>query len=199
MVEFSGIFGDEDMMKQLSKIFLGLVCVVFIFQSEAWAADSDELVVRYDDKVMIFHLAELKEKLKTEKMTVPTNPAYKNRKMEYEGFDLQEFVTAVVPDKKSASLKVVCLDGFQTTISSEMFTKDRKALLAFQQTSTDKNDLISKDKKWSLVDLKGKLVSPGPYYIVWNTAQGTYPTGWPFQIKEIHVGGTYAPYPFPKK
>lgn len=55
MVEFSGIFGDEDMMKQLSKIFLCLVCIVFIFQSETWAADSDELVVRYDDKVTIFH------------------------------------------------------------------------------------------------------------------------------------------------
>lgn len=186
-------------MKQLFRIFLCLICAIFIFQYKTWAEDSDQLAVRFDDKVAIFHLADLKQKFKTEKMIVPTNPAYKNREIEYEGIDLQKFIAAVVPNKKSAPLKIVCLDGFQTTIAPEMFTKDRKALLAFQQVSVDKNDLISTDKKWSLVDLKGELVSPGPYYIVWNTPQGTYPTGWPFQIKEIHVGGTYEPYPAPKK
>lgn len=201
MVEFSGIFGDKGIMKQLFKIFLCVGCTVFIFHSNIRAADSnsDELVVRFEDRISIYHLADLKGKLKTQKMTVPANPAYKNRKMEYEGFDLQEFVSVVAPDKKSASLTAICLDGFQTTISPEMFTKGRKALLAFQQVSTDKNDLITADKKWSLVELKGSWVSPGPYYIVWNSPEGTYPMGWPFQIREIRIGPTYEPYPLKKK
>jgi hypothetical protein len=136
-------------------------------------------------------LKDLKERLSSKSLKVTRHPAYEGKAMDYTGFDLAE-VLKLIPgnDKitaKDYNVVITCLDGFKPVISSKMFVKDRMALLAYQETEGTQNEPITSDKKWSKVSLKGKMVNPGPFYLVWNSAKGTYPMGWPFQIKEIKI------------
>ncbi len=138
-------------------------------------------------------ISDLKKTFEVKTLRTVENPAYKEKQAKtrtYQGFDLEEVLLSLLPNGDSLAdyvLVITCLDGFDPVIDHQILKKleTHKALLAFEQSGEIEN--TSRDGKWEVLSLKWGSVSPGPFYIVWETPEGTYWKGWPFQIRSMRL------------
>jgi len=150
-----------------------------------------------NEEIESFNLDALKSKFEVTELTISNNPAYEGndtieRIRRYRGFKFSDILQSKI-DVASFDEYVVaftCLDGFDPTINFEITQKlgQLDALLAFQQVDPEgEKEELSKDGLWELIKTPMGIVSPGPFYLIWSTPEGTYWQAWPFQIKSIRI------------
>lgn len=101
------------------------------------------------------------------------------------GVDSREFVSRL----KNYVVEITCTDGYQPVLDAEMFFNDQqKALLAYQELDSSNwwSFAYRVDVPWSILKDNGNEVNPGPFYLVWNTAE-TFPSGWPYQVAKVRL------------
>lgn len=153
------------------------------------------LKVIYQGKSKELSLAELKSKYKQVEIDVKRNPAHEgvgtqDKRRKYRGVRLTELLKNAMPkDAKFKDHTVIfkCDDGYKSKIDLR-FLEGKLAVVAFAQDVSDfESYQISKDKIWELITMPNKKVSPGPFYVVWDTPRETYPEGWAFQLVEMEI------------
>jgi mono/diheme cytochrome c family protein len=121
-------------------------------------------------------LSELKSKLAVATMTVKDHN-YAGKTKTYEGFWLKDVLQIVGIDQKSGDeIAFRCADGYTPTMS---FSKlgSRKGLVAFREKGVAGG--------WEKVRQGKAMLSPAPYYLVWDTHEEAFP--WPYQLVGIEV------------
>jgi mono/diheme cytochrome c family protein len=145
--------------------------------------------------VLVIHntpvpLSALKKKFTAVQVRVQNHPVYEGGTKTYTAFPMRPLLDHFwsIDPKHIHPNQVVFIetdDGYVSKIPLSAFYEKQQGYLAFQETFTQNTAAAkSKDGKWSLVNMNGKMVSPGPFYIVWDTVKD-YPVGWPFQIRSI--------------
>ena len=121
-------------------------------------------------------LSELKKKLPLATMTVKDHN-YGGKQKTYEGFWLKDvLMVAGITDKSGDEIAFRCADGYTPTMP---FAKlgSQKGLVAFREKGATGG--------WEKVRQGKALLSPAPYYLVWDTHEEVYP--WPYQLVGIEV------------
>lgn len=148
-------------------------------------ATGAKLSIGAKGQVKALDVSDLQKIVPPETMTVE-NPAYNKKRITYRGFPLRELLQRLsgLPSMNDYKIVVTCLDGYRPVLDATIFSSGR-ALLAYQEDVVNDPSQKTPDGLWTQVKLGKDMVSPGPFYIVWDSATGTYPQGWPFQIVEI--------------
>lgn len=139
-----------------------------------------------------YSLSQLKKQFKTIQVVIQHNPAYKGKKKIYNAFDMNEILSKVLnvdlkTVKQGDILVAKTLDDYESKMPLIDFMTKGHAFLAYQELpDTIAADNKTNDGQWSYVIKEGKKISPGPFYIIWDTTT-TYPSGWPFQITSIQI------------
>ncbi len=168
------------------KLLLPLICLFAWSQqlSAASQAAPTKLVIGIKGNTKTLDLKALKSLVTESVHVAPQNPAYGNKSMAYRGFSFQEILEKVAPGVNLADYKILvtCLDNYRPVLDVSTLSQGR-ALLAYREETPDPKN-VSDDGLWTKLILNEKMVSPGPFYIVWDTT-ATYHQGWPLQIAEI--------------
>ena len=156
------------------------------------------LQLGHDEEIRSLDLDDLYNEFPTEEILVPDNPAYIGKKTgtkdrRYKGVSLKAVVESLIPKGERLEdhvIAITCLDGFDPILDSSIIEKldEYKAIIATEELTLDREGAdISKDGKWELLHLSWGIVSPGPFYIVWDNLEGTYWKGWPLQVKSLRL------------
>ncbi len=168
----------------MKNIFKILAMVLLTSATQVQAANDTVRILR-DSAEGVFTAAELEAKAYAVQYFKTKNPAYSEKELTYEGVDFSQLLVELkITDMQNKFIVVTCLDGYRPVIDGALLSHHH-ALLA-----TKENPVLEKatpDKKWSLVKMGEKLVSPGPFYLVWDEMKETYPNGWPFQVAAISI------------
>ena len=115
---------------------------------------------------------------------VPANPSYQNRPMRYRGFDFSTLVKRLSLTRPLTDYKVIfnCTDGYRPVVDGEIF-QNEGSFIAFREIDPDKG-LVTDDGLWTKAKQGERLVSPGPFYLVWNRADAPE-DAWPYQIASV--------------
>ncbi|TAF32919.1 MAG: cytochrome c [Cytophagales bacterium] len=136
-----------------------------------------------------FVLTELQEKNQLpsyQKLTIKKDPLYGKKKI-FKGFYLRQLLDSMVDYKKFQPLQsqvmFICSDGYTSSIElTEVLNKNPFVVV---------QDLSSPDGgKWEKIKQQnGKMVSPEPFYMVWEQESATdvrkYP--WPYNLVTIDI------------
>lgn len=128
------------------------------------------------------------EKLKNLKKVEVYNP-FRQYKKQYYGTDFAKLLASVYGAKwkKAATIKFVAIDGFIQMAEIPKFLKEsekHKGILAVGEDGK---------KTFTPFDKKGKMIDPGPYYLVWTGFDETWKADynhdlkWPYQLKSIII------------
>jgi len=150
--------------------------------------DQTSIRIGYKGNVKTYNLSELKKKYKEIKINIDKHPAYNNSTKQYLGFDflnLMQSDLVNIGNFDDYKVIITCTDGYRPVLELNLFTQ-HKAYLAYREDNLSETADLSPDKMWTLVKLGEKLVSPGHFYLIWDS-KSTYPDGWPFQIQEISL------------
>ena len=135
-----------------------------------------DLTLESHGRARVVTLADLKRKLKTATLTV-NDLTYGGHKKTYEGFWLEDLLALAGVDASSGDeIWFRCADGYTPTMPLANLGK-QKGLVAFREKGAPGG--------WEKVRQGKTLISPAPYYLVWDTDQDSYP--WPYQLVGIEV------------
>lgn len=178
-------------MKPFKIFFISLVLSVFVVHS--CFADPNKKINNATIVIgkRTYTLSQLKQKLKPIQVTIKDNPAYSNKKKVYAAFRMKEVLTSIfginlTKNNNGLVLQIITKDNYLSQVPINDFITKGNAYLAYKEACSSKDKQNSNDGAWSPVNVKGKLVNPGPFYLVWDTIK-TYPVGWPFQIISIKL------------
>jgi len=136
-----------------------------------------ELTLESHGRAHVVTLAELKKKLKAATLTV-SDPSYGGRSKTYEGFWLKDVLALGGLDASGGDeIWFRCADGYTPTMPLANVAK-QKGLVAFHEKGARGG--------WEKIRQGKSLLSPAPYYLVWDTTdQDAYP--WPYQLVGIEI------------
>lgn len=113
--------------------------------------------------------------------TVEVNDPVYHRSKLYAGYWLLDVldVAGIHPDDNSV-LTFTALDGYKAQIAFKDIEKSKsKGLIAVKDFGAPEG--------WEKIQHGKELVSPAPYYLVWENATDTAKLPWPYQMVEISV------------
>ena len=150
------------------------------------------------DQITSYTLSDLRAKFQIVELSVSENPSYElngtdKTARKYRGVRLIDVITKLLPAGESLEnyvLAATCLDGFNPVLEPDLLKHAdwENAIIAFEQMDLmDSTPEISVDSKWELVKTTKGIVSPGPFFLVWDHVKGTYPQGWPYQLNSVQL------------
>ena len=161
-------------------------CLFFLMWASVIFADP-ALSVHVEDSVRKIKLSELKDKLKSEEISL-YNPYYKKQKR-YNAIPLHAVFDHVFGDlwkgKSYTEMAFIALDGYKA-IGSLTSLKQLGGYLAFEDLDVPDWEPIGRKKS-----------NPGPFYIVWQGREQTINNGypWPYQLSELKLMTFKQSYP----
>ncbi|OQW46212.1 MAG: hypothetical protein A4S09_16590 [Proteobacteria bacterium SG_bin7] len=183
--------------KVSDELLMRVLIFILFFAKFISAADfKPQITVIFNGKSKVLSIAELKSNFGQFEIEVKRNPAHESvgsqdKKRKYRGAKLAEILERVMPEGAKVSEYTAIFKCFDDNYRSKIDLREldgNTAVIAYEQDITGiENNQISNDKKWELITMSGKKISPGPFYVVWENARGTYPGGWPFQLVEIEI------------
>jgi cytochrome c2 len=157
-------------------MFVLVSAVVTNGAASAVQSAQTELKLESRGRAHVVTLAELKRKLRTATLTVK-DPTYGGRTKTYKGFWLEDVLALERVDASSGDeIWFRCADGYTPTMPLANLGK-QKGLVAFREKGAPGG--------WEKVRQGKTLLSPAPYYLVWDTGGEAYP--WPYQLVGIEV------------
>lgn len=157
---------------------LSTVLFLSVFQL-AEAKNSLEIIL--PQKTKTFTLEELKNRAGVVKITVK-DPVYKKNKT-YQALELNKVLSMAGWNAEMGDeIAFICMDGYTPTLSAAKL-KERKGYLAIRDTEAAGG--------WEKVQQGKAMVSPAPYYLVWESTEKPGHDGeeypWPYQLAKIEV------------
>jgi mono/diheme cytochrome c family protein len=135
-----------------------------------------QLELASQGRARVVTLAELKRKLRTATLTVK-DASYDGRTKTYEGFWLEDVLALGGLDAASGDeIWFRCADGYTPTMPLASVRK-HKGLVAFRDKGAPGG--------WEKIRQGKSLLSPAPYYLVWDSDEPAYP--WPYQLVGIEI------------
>lgn len=159
----------------------------------SWQSIAQTLELRRDGQVLQLSLAELKQQLPVQHVSIQ-DPVYHKTK-QYQAFELTALLKTygVQLDVNQHELVTTALDGYAPPLPISALTK-YKAYLAFAEEG-------KADFQFEAVTLGKSTTSPAPFYLVWQVdAKQAELLPWPFQlvkIEKVDLAQQYAAM-FPK-
>lgn len=141
-----------------------------------------QITVEIDGFSASWSAEELQRRAPVKALSVPDNPAYDHKELAYYGVSLKSLLPAGL-DLSQYKIVFTCLDQYSPEIKASELNEGLP-LLAFREVRPGRAGVTSADNLWSMVDVRGEMQSPGPFYLVWDSLR-TYPDGWPFQLTKI--------------
>jgi mono/diheme cytochrome c family protein len=147
-------------------------------------AEPARLVVVTPSGTRAFTLDELRRAIPADTASVAHDPAYEGRAKRYAGFPLERLLAlAGVRPAAGEVLYFVALDGYRATMAEPADDPHVKGIVAFAD--------LDAAGGWEPVKHGAKSISPGPYYLVWESrAPGdsvALARPWPYQLARIEV------------
>lgn len=163
---------------------VGLWLLAFV----SFSLHAQTLDVLSSKKHASFTLNQLKAKLKVQTVEID-DPVYE-RKMTYDGFALADVLQLAEAnaDDKANEIVFTALDGYSPNMSYAQL-KALKGYLVFQEHGR---------KGFMMVNQGKTRLSPGPFYVVWQSENGEKPPAevpWPYQLAKIEVVNWALKYP----
>jgi mono/diheme cytochrome c family protein len=120
-------------------------------------------------------LKELKGRLPSARFEVD-DPVYKRKKL-YEGFWLKDLLKLTgLGEVDGDEIAFQCADGYTPSMPLALLAR-QKGMLAFRD--------VKNKAGWEKLRQGKALISPAPFYVVWDTKDEAYP--WPYQVVGIEV------------
>lgn len=136
-----------------------------------------------------FTIAEIQKKIALQNVNLQKNPNYENKPMAYEGVNLKSLIASVLPSVASrlSQYKIVftCLDGYRPVLDGDILN-DGNAYLVTRELNPGENGVKAKSGNFTLLKAEAKMVDPGPFYLVWDSA-AHFPDAWPYQVADISL------------
>ncbi len=165
--------------KQLFLIASILFSVVFWALESFGSSDSKSLTIVLPARKVDLSLSQMKLGLKVVAVEIQ-DPVYKKTKA-YDGFRLSEVLALAGFESKSLANELVFTskDGYAPNTSFDNLLQ-QSAVLVFREHG-------KKDFAFEKV-LQGKsMITPAPFYVIWEKAPSAEAVPWPYQLVQIEV------------
>jgi mono/diheme cytochrome c family protein len=131
-----------------------------------------------------FTLDELRRAIPAETASVAHDPAHEGRAKRYAGFPLERLLAlAGVRPAAGEVLYFVASDGYRATMAEPASDPRVRGIVAFAD--------LDADGGWEPVKHGAKSISPGPFYLVWESRtpgdSAALARPWPYQLARIEV------------